>query len=146
MLCIGLHALGDDLATELLVRILSDMHIDARHLAIDEVGKHRPATLKDQDISAVCVVSVDPKHEKEMVLETATRVRAKLPDMRVIDKLPLRLVQNGLTAAASYRQMPPKVPTTSRPRDDRCRRRCSSSRRPATRRRTSRRWSRRSRA
>ncbi len=84
VLCIGLHALGDDLATELLVRILRDMHIDARHLAIDEVGKHRPATLKDSDITAVCVVSVDPKHEKEMVLETAMRVRSKLPQTFIL--------------------------------------------------------------
>ena len=44
VLCVGLDALGDDLAAELLVRILRDLHIDARHLSLDEVRAARPAS------------------------------------------------------------------------------------------------------
>src|ERR1019366_7874063 len=37
MLCVGLGSTADDLATELLVRILRDQKVDARHLSIEDL-------------------------------------------------------------------------------------------------------------
>lgn len=84
VLCVGLDALGDDLATELLVRILRDLHIDARHLALDEIRGPKPAHLKEAEISAVCIVSVDPRKEEATVLRLAEDVRARLPQTFVM--------------------------------------------------------------
>jgi predicted PurR-regulated permease PerM len=79
VLCVGLDALGDDLATELLVRILRDLHIDAKHLALDEVRGPKPSHLKEAEISVVCIVSVDPRKEEATVLHLAEEVRKRLP-------------------------------------------------------------------
>jgi len=79
VLCVGLDALGDDLATELLVRILRDMRIDARHLSLDELRAARPTSVQPTDVSAVCIVSVDPRKEEQTVFALAEGVRATLP-------------------------------------------------------------------
>jgi predicted PurR-regulated permease PerM len=84
VLCVGLDALGDDLVTELLVRILRDLHIDAKHLALDEIRGAKPAHLKEAEISAVCIVSVDPRKEEATVLRLAEDVRARLPETFVM--------------------------------------------------------------
>ena len=39
MLCVGLGSMADDLATELLVRILREQKIDARHLSIEDLDQ-----------------------------------------------------------------------------------------------------------
>lgn len=79
VLCVGLPALGDDLATELLVRILRDLRIDARHFSLDELRSARPANVKQSDVAAVCIVSVEPRAEEEAVCRIAAGVRASLP-------------------------------------------------------------------
>jgi predicted PurR-regulated permease PerM len=84
VLCVGLDALGDDLAAELLVRILRDMHIDARHLSLEEVRAARPASVGPTDVSAVCIVSVDPRKEEETVFMLAEGVRATLPETFIL--------------------------------------------------------------
>jgi hypothetical protein len=42
MVCVGLGSMADDLATELLVRILRDQKIDARHMSIEDLAAWPP--------------------------------------------------------------------------------------------------------
>lgn len=79
VLCVGLGSLGDDLATELLVRILRELHVDARHLTLDDLHAPRPPEVTLATIGAVCVVSVAPGDEREKGMELAREIRAKLP-------------------------------------------------------------------
>lgn len=82
--CIGLAALGDELATELLVRIVRDMRIDARHLTIADLDGPRPPDVNERNIAAVCIVSVAPGCERDTVIAVAKDVRARLPGTPVI--------------------------------------------------------------
>ena len=42
MLCVSLGSISDDLATELLVRILRDKKLDARHLSLEDLRQTPP--------------------------------------------------------------------------------------------------------
>jgi predicted PurR-regulated permease PerM len=79
VLCIGLGSLGDDLATELLVRILRGLQIDARHLMLEDLHAGPPPEMPLSDISAMCIVSATPHERREHAAEAASRIRAKLP-------------------------------------------------------------------
>ncbi len=79
VLCIGLGSLGDDLATELLVRVLRGLHLDARHLLIDDLKGPRPADVTDSAIGVMCIVSVNPGGEREQGVQLAHEIRARLP-------------------------------------------------------------------
>ncbi len=80
VLCIGLGSLGDDLATELLVRVLRGLHHDARHLMIDDLKNPRPADVTDSAIGVMCIVSVNPGGEREQGVQLAHDIRARLPN------------------------------------------------------------------
>lgn len=82
--CIGLAALGDELATELLVRIVRDMRIDARHVTIADLDAPWPPDVNERSIAAVCIVSVAPGCERDTAIAVAKDVRARLPGTPVI--------------------------------------------------------------
>jgi hypothetical protein len=84
VLCIGLGAIADDLATELLVRILRELHLDARHLTVEDFHAPRPPDVKIGTISAFCIVSVTPGPERERGAEVAREIRAKLPHVHLL--------------------------------------------------------------
>jgi hypothetical protein len=79
VLCIGLGSLGDDLATDLLVRILRGLQIDARHLTLDDLHAGPPPDMPLSTISAMCIVSATPHDRREHAAEVASGIRAKLP-------------------------------------------------------------------
>ncbi|MFC4526892.1 AI-2E family transporter [Dyella halodurans] len=63
VLCVGLGSMADDLATEILTRILRNLHIDARHLSTEdfiafEAELHPELT--PNAVSMVYIVSADP--------------------------------------------------------------------------------------
>lgn len=79
VLCVGLGLLGDDLAAELLVRILRGLQIDARHLMIDDLQSGRSPQVPLTSISVVCLVSATPGDSREHGAELARGIREKLP-------------------------------------------------------------------
>ena len=79
VLCLGLGSLGDDLAAELLVRILREMHIDARHLTLEDLQAPRPRDVEPSTIAAMCLVSVTPGEERRRGVQLGQEIRAKLP-------------------------------------------------------------------
>jgi len=79
VLGVGLGSTSDDLATEILVRILRDLHVDARHLSIEDVKAALPPGATPNSVSMVCIVSVAPEQEQERGTQVAAEVRRRFP-------------------------------------------------------------------
>jgi predicted PurR-regulated permease PerM len=79
MLCVGLGSMADDLATELLVRILREQKIDARHLSIEDLPVEPPAANTADAVAIVYVVSAFPSEERGRGEATAQELRRRFP-------------------------------------------------------------------
>ncbi|MEO7127471.1 MAG: AI-2E family transporter, partial [Rhodoferax sp.] len=86
-LCIGLGTMGDDIFTEILVRVLRDLHIDARHLSIQEFGQPAPPGATVGSVSMVCIVGIASAHSQERRIAFARDVHQRLPEACVMDLL-----------------------------------------------------------
>ena len=85
VICIGLGSVGDDLATEILVRILRDLQLDARHLSIEDVSGPLPEGASSSLVSMVCIVSFSTARDVENRGDAlADTVRASLGDPCVV--------------------------------------------------------------
>jgi predicted PurR-regulated permease PerM len=83
MLCVGLGSMADDLATELLVRILRDQKIDARHLSLDDLAAVPPPNAAEA-VSIVYIVSAFPSEERSRGAATAEEMRRRLPNACIV--------------------------------------------------------------
>jgi hypothetical protein len=83
ILCIGLGSMSDDLATELLVRILRDQKKDARHLSLDDLS-NVPVLEAAAAVSIVYVVSAFPSEERERGDATAEEMRRRFPSACIV--------------------------------------------------------------
>jgi predicted PurR-regulated permease PerM len=83
MVCVGLGTMADDLATELLVRILRDQKIDARHMALEDMGAEAPPNAAEA-VSIVYVVSAFPSEERERGSATAEEMRRRFPQACIV--------------------------------------------------------------
>jgi predicted PurR-regulated permease PerM len=83
-ICIGLGTIADELAAEILVRVLRSRSIDARHVLIDEVQAAAPDGASAASVALAFVVSASPGAERARGRELAGRLRAANPAMRVI--------------------------------------------------------------
>jgi predicted PurR-regulated permease PerM len=84
MLCVGLGSMADDLATELLVRILRDQKVDARHLSIDDLNAPPPPDSTPESVSVVYVVSALPGEERQRAHAVAETVRRRFPGVCLV--------------------------------------------------------------
>jgi predicted PurR-regulated permease PerM len=85
-LCIGLGSFADDLATELLVRILRDQKIDARHMSIEDL-KVTPPPNAAEAVSLLYIVSALPSVERTQGEAVAAQARARFPQGCVVSVL-----------------------------------------------------------
>jgi len=83
MLCVGLGSMADDLATELLVRILRDQKIDARHMSLEDMSAVVPSEALNA-ISMVYVVSAFPSEERSRGSATAEEMRRRFPQACIV--------------------------------------------------------------
>jgi hypothetical protein len=83
MVCVGLGSLSDDLATELLVRILRDQKIDARHMSLEDMAAVPPPNAADA-VSIVYVVSAFPSEERGRSEATAEEMRRRFPQACIV--------------------------------------------------------------
>jgi predicted PurR-regulated permease PerM len=83
MVCIGLGSMADDLATELLVRILRDQKVDARHMSLEDLAAAPPPNAADA-VSIVYVVSAFPSEERSRGEATADKVRQRFPKACIV--------------------------------------------------------------
>ncbi len=88
VLCLGMGLPADELAVELLVRILRTSRIDARHIKdeddLDSLHVYGIATL---NIDAVCMVTMTVPEVPEHGVELAKNVRSRLPHVRTLGLL-----------------------------------------------------------
>jgi hypothetical protein len=83
MLCLGLGSMADELAAELLVRILRSQKIDARHMSLDDLSAAPPPNAADA-ISIVYLVSAFPSEERQRGEATAQEMRRRLPHSSIV--------------------------------------------------------------
>ena len=99
MLCVGLGSVPDDLATELLVRILRDQKLDARHLSVDDLQQVPPPEAAPGSVSMVYLVSAFPSAERERADSAAAEIRRRFPGAILVTVfLPGLLLQPGPAA------------------------------------------------
>jgi len=87
VLCTGLGTIGDDLATEILARILRDLNIDARHLSVQDIEALEadpPPEVSRDGISMVYIVSASPSKERENSAMVSAEMRRRFPDACIL--------------------------------------------------------------
>ncbi|RUL77666.1 AI-2E family transporter [Dyella choica] len=87
VLCLGSGVREDDLITEILVRVLRDVHIDARHVSIRDIEafqQERPPEATPNAVSMVHVVISDIANEWESGDAVAKEVRQRLAEATIV--------------------------------------------------------------
>jgi len=87
-LCIGLGSMRDDLVTELLVRILRNQDIDARHLSLDDLGQGPPPGADPTSIAMLFIVSAYPAEEWDRIAERLPGLRERFTGAVFVGLLP----------------------------------------------------------
>ncbi len=80
MLCVSLGSILDDLATELLVRILRERQLDARHLSLDDLLQVPPPEASPGGVSVVYLLSAFPGEERQRADSAALEIRRRFPE------------------------------------------------------------------
>jgi predicted PurR-regulated permease PerM len=84
MLCVGLGTMADELAAELLVRILRDQKIDARHMSLEDMATVEPPPNAGDAVAMVYIVSAFPSEERERGEATADELRRRFPHACIV--------------------------------------------------------------
>jgi predicted PurR-regulated permease PerM len=100
IVCVSLGSMADDLAAELLVRILREQKIDARHMSIEDLQAAPPPNAA-QAVSIVYVVSAFPSEERSKGEAAAEGLRKEFPHACIVAVfLPGMLLQDDELGAA----------------------------------------------
>jgi predicted PurR-regulated permease PerM len=83
IVCVSLGSIADDLAAELLVRILRDQKIDARHMSLDDLNAAPPPNAAEA-VSIGYVVSAFPSEERRHGDEAAEKLRQRFPNACIV--------------------------------------------------------------
>jgi predicted PurR-regulated permease PerM len=83
IVCAGLGSMADELATELLVRILRDQKIDARHMSLEDLDGAAPPNAAEA-VSMVYVVSAFPSEERNRGDATTEKMRRLFPHACIV--------------------------------------------------------------
>jgi predicted PurR-regulated permease PerM len=104
IVCVSLGSMADDLATELLVRILREQKMDARHMSIEDMDAAPPANAAEA-VSIVYMVSAFPSEERTRGEGMVERLREEFPHACIVAVfLPGMLLQeNELGAGPTMR-------------------------------------------
>ena len=95
IVCVGLGSMADDLATELLVRILRDQKVDARHMSLEDLAAAAPPNAAEA-VSIVYVVSAFPSEERSLGDAAAEKLRQRFSNACIVAVfLPGMLLQEG---------------------------------------------------
>jgi predicted PurR-regulated permease PerM len=82
--CIALGSPADDLATELLVRLLRSQRIDARHFSTAEIDAGLPPGAHPDGVAIAFLVSAYPSPERERADSTSLQLNQLLPQANLI--------------------------------------------------------------
>jgi predicted PurR-regulated permease PerM len=96
--CLAMGSMADDLAAELLVRILREQNLDARNFSVADLAVGMPAEATPGAVAIACLVSAFPSAERESFDSVVGRVRQMLPGVLVVHAfLPGLAVSGGFT-------------------------------------------------
>ena len=99
IVCVSLGSMADDLAAELLVRILREQKIDARHMSVEDLAAAPPPNAAEA-VSIVYVVSAFPSEERSRGEATAEKLRQQFSSACIVAVfLPGMLLQDEETGA-----------------------------------------------
>jgi predicted PurR-regulated permease PerM len=100
IVCVSLGSMADDLAAELLVRILREQKIDARHMSIEDLQSAPPPDAA-KAVSIVYLVSAFPSEERNNGEAAAEGLRKEFPNACIVAVfLPGMLLQDDEVGAA----------------------------------------------
>jgi len=80
VLCTGAGGTGDELAAEILVRILRKQGVEGQHILSDSIAKFHAETGEDK-ISVCCVVSITPVKEHRDVVAILETLKTLMPSV-----------------------------------------------------------------
>ncbi|MBB5190406.1 putative PurR-regulated permease PerM [Silvimonas terrae] len=84
VLAVGLGSGGDELAAEILVRILRTQHIDGRHLALEDLQGPIPNEVNPEIVAVVFLISVIPETEGDLFDNLIQTFRERLPHAQIM--------------------------------------------------------------
>ena len=84
VLCVGVDSFFNELATEILVRVLSDGRIGSRHLLVEDLGNPALRGANLEGVSAVCLVSLEPGKEWQRIESLAADFRLHIPGAKIV--------------------------------------------------------------
>jgi predicted PurR-regulated permease PerM len=84
LICMALGSPADDLATELLVRLLRSKGIDARHFSAAEIDAGLPPGADPDGVAIVFLVSAFPSPERERADSISQQLQELLPQANLI--------------------------------------------------------------
>jgi predicted PurR-regulated permease PerM len=87
MVCLSMGSTHDDLAAELLVRILRDRKLDARHFSVKDAQMELPPEATPSSVAVVYLVSAFPGAERERIDAAAEYVRKMFPAALLVNVL-----------------------------------------------------------
>jgi hypothetical protein len=106
VICMALGSAADDLATELLVRVLRSERIDARHFSCAEIDAGLPPGADPDGVAIVFLVSAFPSPERERADLISQQLRDLLPRANLI-----RVFCRGAAALSESSESGNAVPT-----------------------------------
>jgi hypothetical protein len=80
---VSLGSISDDLAAELLVRILREQKMDARHMSVEDLAAAPPPNAAEA-VSIVYIVSAFPSEERNLGEATAEKLRQEFPKACIV--------------------------------------------------------------
>lgn len=90
-LCLGLGSEREELVTEILVRILRDLDIDARHMSITDLDAPPPEDARGDSVAMIYLVSdLRGEADRERRIDLAQRLRRQFPAAPLIGLVPSR--------------------------------------------------------
>jgi predicted PurR-regulated permease PerM len=110
VLCVGLGSTGDDLVTEIFVRILRDLSIDGRHSTVEDIDAFQaepPPEATPNSVSMVYIVSAAPAKDRDRCDSMAMEMRRRLPEACIIAVLlpELLTVSQPVTVSSNVNQV-----------------------------------------
>lgn len=84
VLCVGVGSTFNELAAEILVRVLTDGLIDSRHLLVEDLRNPSLRGANPERVSTVCLVSLEPGKERERIESLARDIRLQMPGATIV--------------------------------------------------------------
>jgi len=84
VLCVGVDSFFNELAAEILVRVLGEGLIGGRHLLVEDLRNLAQSGSNPEGVSAVCLVSLQPCKEQARIESLAGDIRLHMPGAKVV--------------------------------------------------------------